>query len=188
MTINLVPKYVFFTQGSGCHSKKLVSFEYALREAGISQFNLVQVSSILPPKCIIISKEEGLQKLTGKAGSILFVVLSRMATNKIIEISASIGSSRVKNDPDAYGYISEYHASGLTKEETGVMACDLAAEMLAGTLKVPFNMNDDNYNAERDVWYLKDGKVLQTNEITSYGFGSYDEWTTVIAAAVFIME
>lgn len=47
--MNQVPKIVFFTKGVGVHKEKLRSFELALREAGIAQYNIVSVSSILPP-------------------------------------------------------------------------------------------------------------------------------------------
>jgi len=59
----LVPSQVFLTRGVGQHRHRLQSFEAALRKAGVAQQNLVQVSSILPPKCRVISKEKGLTKL-----------------------------------------------------------------------------------------------------------------------------
>ena len=61
---NLVPTKVFLTRGVGRHKYKLKSFEDALRQAGVAQQNLVQVSSILPPKCKIISRDKGLSFLT----------------------------------------------------------------------------------------------------------------------------
>ncbi|MEK6817537.1 MAG: pyruvoyl-dependent arginine decarboxylase, partial [Nanoarchaeota archaeon] len=59
----VVPNKIFFTKGVGRHKEKLASFELALRNAGIEKYNLVYVSSILPPNCKIISKEEGLKYL-----------------------------------------------------------------------------------------------------------------------------
>ena len=67
----LVAKRMFFTKGVGYHINKLQSFELALRQAGIEKCNLVMVSSIFPPDCNIISKEEGIKAL--KAGQITFV-------------------------------------------------------------------------------------------------------------------
>ena len=58
-----LPNEMFFTTGIGHHKDKLTSFELALRDAGIAQFNIVRVSSIFPPHCKIISKQEGLAKL-----------------------------------------------------------------------------------------------------------------------------
>jgi len=53
------PTKVFLTKGVDVHKDKLASFELALRDAGIEKYNLVFVSSILPPNCKIISREEG---------------------------------------------------------------------------------------------------------------------------------
>ena len=37
-----VPKKVLFTKGVGTHKDKLTSFELALRDAGISKYNLIR--------------------------------------------------------------------------------------------------------------------------------------------------
>ena len=55
---NLVPTKIFLTKGVGRDKYKLKSFEQALRQAGVAQQNLVQVSSILPSKCKVISREK----------------------------------------------------------------------------------------------------------------------------------
>ncbi|MEM2981086.1 MAG: pyruvoyl-dependent arginine decarboxylase, partial [Thermoproteota archaeon] len=52
---SFVPREVFFTKGVGIHRERLASFEIALRDAGIAQFNLVPISSIIPPGCTIIN-------------------------------------------------------------------------------------------------------------------------------------
>ncbi|MBU0535528.1 MAG: pyruvoyl-dependent arginine decarboxylase, partial [Nanoarchaeota archaeon] len=57
----MIPTKVFFTKGVGRHREKLASFELALRDAGIQHLNLVNVSSIFPPNCKIISRKEGSQ-------------------------------------------------------------------------------------------------------------------------------
>ena len=62
----LIPKKIFFTKGTGIHKDKLASFELALRDAGIEKCNLVNVSSIFPPDCKIISKKEGLEELVAR--------------------------------------------------------------------------------------------------------------------------
>jgi arginine decarboxylase len=57
----LVPKKIFLTKGVGFSRERLASFEQALQDAGISPLNLVEVSSILPPGCKVISKKEGIK-------------------------------------------------------------------------------------------------------------------------------
>ena len=77
---DFMPKECFFTKGVGRHPQKLMSFELALRDAGIEKQNLVRVSSIYPTSCKIINKTEGLAKL--KPGQITFVVLAEAATDE----------------------------------------------------------------------------------------------------------
>ena len=55
----MVPREAFFTRGVGRHKERLQSFEWAHRQAGIAQYNLVRVSSIYPPNCRIISRSLG---------------------------------------------------------------------------------------------------------------------------------
>ena len=54
-----VPKIMFLTKGKGIHKDYLTSFESALRDAGIADLNLVSVSSIKPPQCKIVTRQEG---------------------------------------------------------------------------------------------------------------------------------
>ena len=74
------PKYVFFTKGKGIADRKLRSFEMALRDAGIQKFNLVNVSSILPPHTKEISRAEGLAMLHD--GQVVFAVIARESTDE----------------------------------------------------------------------------------------------------------
>ncbi|AAB89629.1 predicted coding region AF_1630 [Archaeoglobus fulgidus DSM 4304] len=76
----LVPREVFFVSGIGRHHDELVSFELALRDAGIERFNLVPVSSILPPGCKVVDREDGLRKL--RAGEIVFCVMARHTSDE----------------------------------------------------------------------------------------------------------
>src|SRR3989337_2608084 len=104
----LVPKKMFFTKGVGTHKEKLASFEAALRDAGIEKCNLVYVSSILPPGCKIISRDEGLKNL--KPGEITFCVMARMETNEPNRLMvSSIGVAVPKDNEKHYGYLSEHH-------------------------------------------------------------------------------
>lgn len=77
---SMVPTRVFLTKGVGRHKYQLKSFEEALRKAGVAQQNLVQVSSILPPKCKIVPREQGLKSLV--PGQITYCVMARSDTNE----------------------------------------------------------------------------------------------------------
>lgn len=183
---NNFPKKVFFTKGVGVHKEYLASFELALRSAEIAPFNLVSVSSIYPPGCKKISKEEGLKLF--QPGSIVYAVMARNSTNEPNRlIAASIGAA-LPQDPDQnYGYLSEHHPFGETEEKAGEYAEDLAATMLATTLGVEFN--PDTAWDEREQIFKMSGKIVRTFNITQSALGNKDGlWTSVIAAAVFITE
>ena len=76
MDVNIfVPDKIFLTKGVGRHKEKLSSFEMALRDAGIQAVNFVQVSSIFPPNCKQVPKEQGLKLI--HPGQITFMVMSR---------------------------------------------------------------------------------------------------------------
>ena len=73
-------KAIFLTKGVGKHREKLTSFELALRDARIAEFNLVRVSSIFPPNCRVVSIQDGLKTLS--PGQIVFAVMYDNATNE----------------------------------------------------------------------------------------------------------
>jgi arginine decarboxylase len=181
--MRFVPRKLFLTRGVGTHKEKLSSFEMALREAGIASFNLVRVSSIYPPNCLIIEKSDGLKLL--EPGEIVFTVLAEMSTNEAgRRIAASIGLARPA-DSSQYGYLSEHHAYGQTEQEAGDYAEDLAATMLATTLGIPFDAEKD-YN-ERKEQYRMGGDIVDSQSMTMAVEASPGGvWTTVIAAAVLL--
>jgi arginine decarboxylase len=181
----MVPRKVFFTKGVGVHKEKLASFEMALRVAGLAHCNLVLVSSIYPPGCKIISKDEGLKLL--RPGEIVFAVYDRESNNEPNRlIAASVGLA-IPADSSMHGYLSEHHSFGETDEKAGEYAEDLAASMLATTLGIEFNPELDW--DEREQIFKMSGKIVRTTNITQSAVGNKDGlWTTVFAAAVFIND
>lgn len=181
--LNVVPKKMFFTKGVGVHKDRLASFEAALRDAGIEKCNLVYVSSILPPNCQIISKEEGLKSLF--PGQVTFCVMARSDTNEPNRlISAAIGVA-VPKDKNDYGYLSEHHTYGETAKKSGEYAEDLAATMLATTLGIAFDSN--TAWEEREQLYKASGEIFKTMNITQSAEGHKDGlWTTVLASSVLL--
>lgn len=179
----LVPKKMFFTKGVGTHKTELRSFEFALRDAGIEKCNLVHVSSILPPECRMSSRNEGLKELV--PGMITFTVISRCSSNEPHRlIAASVGCA-VPADPHAYGYLSEHHAFGQNEKVAGDFAEDLAVEMLASTLGLEFD-EDKSWDENKEIYRLSDKIVRTTNVTQSAVIGPEGNYSTVIAAAVFL--
>lgn len=162
-----VPSKVFFTKGVGVHQDELVSFEMALRDAHVSPFNLVTVSSIMPPKARIVSREEGLAGL--HPGEVVFCVMARLETNVDGEkIASAVGLAVPPIERDHHGFLSEHHARGITSKECGDYAEKQAVTML-GSL-----MTDDDKN------------TFATRHIASGAVGKAGVWTTTLALAVFV--
>jgi arginine decarboxylase len=178
----LVPSKFFLTKGVGTAKEYLASFEAALRDSGIHRQNLVTVSSILPPRCKQLSRDEGIALL--KPGEIIFCVLARNSTNEAHRlISASVGVA-IPAERNQYGYLSEAHLEGRTDEETGDYSEDLAAQMLATIMGIQFDVNTSW--DEREQVFKSSGKIIRTTNVTQSAIGTKGLWTTVIAAAVFL--
>ena len=178
----LVPSKVFLVRGVGRHKEKLVSFEKALREAGIAPYNLVRVSSIFPPHCRYITRAAGLKLL--QPGQILFVVLSENATNDPGQvISSSIGMA-VPDDPSHYGYLAEHSDTGKSARDTAAHCEYLAAEMLA--TKLGEKLKEPGPGTPAKSFRISNGLSLKTRSVCQSAKGETGLWTTTIAAAVLI--
>src|SRR3974390_1255085 len=176
-----VPKCFFLTHGTGVHRERLTAFELALRDADIEQQNLVSISSILPPHCAELDRVSGVATL--QAGEITFTVLARSETNETgRRVHASVGLAR-PTDPAMYGYISEHHGHGMTKEQSGDYAEDLAATMLASTLGIEFDP-DAAWNERKRV-YEHSQLIIDSMSMTAAAQGDpAGKWTCVVACAV----
>ena len=177
-------KEIFLTKGVGRHRDREMAYKLALKDAGVSNQNIILVSSIFPPGCKIIDRDEGLKKLT--SGKITFCVMAKNYTDeKSRLIAASVGIA-IPVDPNTYGYLSEFHGYGLNEEEAGRYAEDLAASMLASSLGIEI---DDTlpYGEKKEIWKMSD-KIVKTRHITQTAIGLENgQWTAVFAAAVFVL-
>lgn len=179
----MIPRKAFPTTGTGVHRDKLASFELALRDAGIEKFNLVRVSSILPPNCSVVTKEEGLTDLN--PGEIVYCVLARNQTDEPHRLIASAVGTAIPLNEENYGYISEHTSFGEDEETAGTYAEDIAATMLATTLGIEFDA--DSAWQEREQIYKASGHIFNTTHICQIAKGNKDGlWTTVVAAMVFV--
>ena len=118
---------MLFTKGKDIHKDCLTSFELALREAEIADLNLVSVSSILPPRCKIVSRQEGRKYL--RQGQGRYAIIARAATNEPNRlVAASIGLARPA-DESQHWYLSEHCPTGETAQKAGEYAENIAMEM-----------------------------------------------------------
>jgi len=167
----LVPKRVFLTKGVGWHKYQLKSFEQALRKAGVAQQNLVQVSSILPPRCKIISRENGLKELI--PGQIGYCVIARADTNEYGRLVASSVGVAVPKDHNQWGYLSEVHGHGMSS-------------MLGTTLGM--EIDPDKAWSEKEQAYKSSGLFIRTMNVTQTAKGKEGLWTTTVAIAMFLFD
>jgi len=182
--LDLVAKELFLTRGKGVHEDRLTSFEFALRDAGIAGTNIVLISSIFPPHAKLVSRKEGLKKI--KPGQILFTIYSKNQTKEPHRVcSASVGIAQPK-DKSRYGYLSEYESFGQNEMQAGDYAEDIAAQMLASSLGIPFDATT-NWVEKRQQWLIS-GQIYNAHNITQSTKGAKDgKWTTVFAAAVLLV-
>jgi len=68
------------SQGVGIGPNQLSAFDKALNEAGIANFNLIYLSSVVPPNSKIIQTKK--PKITGEWGDKLYVVMAQQRTSK----------------------------------------------------------------------------------------------------------
>ena len=91
----------------------------------------------------------------------------------------------IPKDRKKYGYLSEYDAFGQNERESGDYAEDVAAQMLASSLGIPFDI-DKSWDEKRQQWTIS-GKIYKSQNITQTAKGKNGKWTTVFAAAVLIL-
>ncbi|HXV86338.1 MAG TPA: arginine decarboxylase, pyruvoyl-dependent [Gemmatimonadales bacterium] len=177
-----VPAKAFLTKGVGRHREKLTSFELALRDAHIAQYNLVRVSSIFPPNCSMVSWEQGVKLLMPR--QVVFAVVAEASTNEPSRLAAAAIGLAIPADSNHHGYISEHHAFGQRQQSAGDYAEDLAASMLATVLGVPFDP-DQAWDQRREQWLLS-GEIVKTLNISCTAEAQDDgRWVTVVSAVVF---
>jgi len=117
---------------------------------------------------------------------ITFVVLAEAATDEPNRlVCAGIGLAIPRSHP--YGYIAEHHGYGMSEKKTEDLVEDLAATMLATTLGIPFDPNQAW--DEREQQYKLTGEIVKTRAVVQTAEGDKTGlWTSVIAAAVFILD
>jgi arginine decarboxylase len=100
----MIPKEFFVTSGRATSQvSELNAFDLALKKAGISQCNIVSVSSVLPPKC----KERKWKDIP--IGAITYAVVARMDGKEKTIISAGIAWTWEKTKE--YGIVAEAHGN-----------------------------------------------------------------------------
>ena len=82
--------------------------------------------------------------------------------------------------------MSEYDAFGQNEKQAGDYAEDIAAQMLASSLGIPFDI-DKSWDEKRQQWSIS-GKIYKSQNITMTAKGDKSgKWTTVFSAACLVL-
>jgi arginine decarboxylase len=166
----LLPRFAFLTKGAGTGAYHLEAFDGALRAAGVADQNLVPVSSVFPPGCKLVSRDEGVKML--QPGQITFCVMARAESNELQRrVTAALGIA-LPVDVSHYGYIAEHHA-----EEQDEAAAKAEVEALATTLlAAKLGVDPQTVKTRERLGIAQSAQVEQDRH-----------WTSAITLCVFIL-
>lgn len=121
------PTRLFFSSGVGTHETQRVAMQRAMRQAGVADCNLVKTSSVIPPRCEIITRARGLRML--REGCIVHAVIAEGETSEPYQRITPALCWAQPDDPELPGYIAEVaedHSRGRSTQS----ATDEAGEAL----------------------------------------------------------
>ncbi len=111
--------------GVGTGPTELSAFDQALVKAGVANYNLLYLSSVLPPRSKVKIVKKGDVKLTGKWGDRLYIVVSQLRTSqRNQEVWAGIGW--VQDPKTKKGLLVEHEAHSKAEVKADIK-CSLAA-------------------------------------------------------------
>ena len=153
--LTFCPSHFYMASGVGESKYRLVAFDNALISAGVSGYNLLKVSSILPSKC------QRREKVEIKEGSLLPTAYASISSDCAGEqISACIAVGIPENEDDI-GVIMEYSDS-VSKE----LAEDTCRAMVAEA------MNNHHISVK---------EILSTVASTEVGKGCFSSVVSVLS-------
>jgi arginine decarboxylase len=96
--------------GTGTGPTKLAAFDAALNAAGLANYNLIRLSSIVPPKSEIVVSERGVVKQPGEWGDRLYVVMAEIRVDTA-NAEAWAGIGWVQNKETGRGLFVEHEGA-----------------------------------------------------------------------------
>lgn len=83
---------IYLTKGTGEGPTTLAAFDGALFDAGIANYNLLKLSSVIPPGAEILRPQDHEMPIDGEWGDRLYVVMAEFRTAEIgVEAFAGVG-------------------------------------------------------------------------------------------------
>lgn len=100
-------------KGAGQASTLLSAFDNALQDAGVCNYNLITLSSVIPPKAVV-EKQDTYETPKGEWGHKLYCVMAEERSERTGKfIGAGVGWYQLK---DGRGLFVEHHTTGDTKQ------------------------------------------------------------------------
>lgn len=116
----LTPMTITVAGGVGFGPTKLAAFDAALREAGLADFNLIPLSSVIPQESTIVTTE-GTATVSGRWGDRLYVVMAQLRVD-----------TRYEEAVAGLGWIQEQETGrGLFVEHVGHTEREVRRDILA---------------------------------------------------------
>lgn len=109
---------IYVTIGCGTGNTPLAAFDAALISAGIGNFNLLTLSSVIPPASTIILCDKYVAD-QDKYGQRLYVVMARQQEDQAGRIAVA-GLGWTQNPDDGRGLFVEIHGHGVFQVHDGI--------------------------------------------------------------------
>ena len=118
---------IVVTSGTGAAPTELASFDAALQAAGVAQFNLIRLSSLIPPGSSVHAPEQW-DPLPGRWGDRLYTVYAEHRVS-VPGRRACAGLGWVQDDDTGAGVLVEHHGDDEAHVVSWIQATldDLAA-------------------------------------------------------------
>lgn len=113
--MSYLAKECCISRGKGASVNGLPSFDKALLEAGVGNYNLVRLSSILPAKCEWVDVKNITDYIT--EGSLLPTAYSTITSDIEGDVIVSTIGVGIPVDKNHVGVIMEYSTKNVTEEE-----------------------------------------------------------------------
>jgi len=180
----IVPKQFFFTKGTGIHEKEMRAFEEALRDAGVHTCNFIKTSSVIPPGCKLISKEEGIKLL--QPGQITFAIMAQSMTNEPGQmVTAGIGMAQPK-DKTKHGFLTEVEEIiGRTPEDVEQDVIEMAIENLITQWNPKFD-GEKVFRRGKKNYTIEGEDILVDSIVESAQVAEKNQYTVVVVLTIFI--
>jgi arginine decarboxylase len=180
----IIPCKFFFTKGTGVHEKEMRAFEEALRNAGVHTCNFIKTSSVIPPRCELIPKEQGIKLI--HPGQITFAIMAQSMTSEPGQIiTAGIGMAQPK-DKTKHGFLTELEEIiGRTPEDVEQDVIEMAIENLITQSNPKFD-GEKVFRKGKKNYEVEGQDILVDSIVESAKGAEKNQFTIVIALAVFI--